>query len=107
MKVKILNNLSFQTFPITDDMVDFPEEDLMQIGKTKQFVDGQIVDYVDLNKELEDLIAWFEGYDNQVKQYERCLRLGIEFDKNIEELDAQATVNQKRIAELRVLLQNQ
>ena len=107
MKVKILNNLSFQTFPITDDMVDFPEEDLMQIGKTKQFVDGQIVDYVDLNKELEDLIAWFDEYDNQVKQYERCQRLGVEFDKNIEELDAQATINQQRISEIRNLLKGE
>lgn len=104
MKVKILNNVSFQIFPITEDMVDFPEEELMLIGKTKQFVDGEIVDYVDLSKELEDLTAWFDEYDNQIKQYERCQRLGIEFDKNIEELDAQATTNQQRITEIRNIL---
>lgn len=107
MKVKILNNLSFQVFPITEDMVDFPEEELMLIGKTKQFIDGKIVDYVDLHKELEDLIEWFEEYDNQVKQYERCQRLGVALDKNIEELDTQATINQKRIANIRNLLKGE
>ena len=54
--------------------------------------------------ELYDLIKWFDKYDLQVKQYNRCQRLGLEFDKNIKELDNQATINQRRIAELRKLL---
>lgn len=56
-------------------------------------------------KELVDLERWFtEVYDAQVKQYERCKRLGIEYDNKygtIEELDKQATANAKRISELR------
>lgn len=50
MKIKILTNLSYQVFPETDDMVEFDEKDLKQIGKTKQFVNGEIVDY--FNQEL-------------------------------------------------------
>lgn len=46
MKVKFLSNTSYQTFPITEDMIDIDENVLNQIGKTKQFKDGQIVDYV-------------------------------------------------------------
>ena len=58
-------------------------------------------------KELEQLEEWFEIYDNQVKQYNRCLRLGIAYDckhGSIEELDAEAIKNAKRLKELRVLL---
>lgn len=56
-------------------------------------------------KELASLEKWFtEVYDTQVKQYNRCQRLGVEYDNKygtIAELDKQATVNAKRISELR------
>lgn len=56
-------------------------------------------------KELTALEKWFtEVYDTQVKQYNRCQRLGIEYDDKygtIAELDEHATVNAKRISELR------
>lgn len=56
-----------------------------------------------LQKELFELETWFKEYDNQVKQYNRCQRLKVEFDKDINELDNQAKINQERIAELRQL----
>lgn len=46
IKVKILGQLSYQTFPITEDMIDIDEDVLNQIGKTKQFKNGQVVDYI-------------------------------------------------------------
>ena len=49
-------------------------------------------------------MQWFDKYDLQVKQYNRCQRLGVEFDKDIKELDDLAVVNAKRIKELRELL---
>lgn len=56
-------------------------------------------------KELTKIEKWFtEVYDTQVKQYNRCQRLGIEYDNKygtIAELDKQATANAKRISELR------
>lgn len=55
-------------------------------------------------EQLNELETWFNWYDNQVAQYNRCQRLGIEFDKDINELDNQAKVNQERIAELRIAL---
>lgn len=66
----------------------------------------QIVEYEPtqeelLNSELNDLYAWFEEYDNQVKQYNRCQRMGIAYDKDIEQLDDQARVNANRITEIR------
>ena len=51
MKVKFLDNLSYQTYPETDDMIEIDEEILQQIGRTKQFVDGKIVDYDGLIKQ--------------------------------------------------------
>lgn len=57
-----------------------------------------------LNLELGDLYAWFDEYDNQVKQYTRCQRMGIAYDKDIVELDNQAKVNAERITEIRNLL---
>ncbi len=50
---------------------------------------------------IRELKTWFEEYDNQVKQYQRCVRLGIKFDKDIVELDNQAKAYQE---ELRILL---
>ena len=56
--------------------------------------------------ELYDLMKWFDEYDLQVKQYNRCQRLGVEFDKDIKELDDLAVVNAKRIKELREFIKN-
>lgn len=58
--------------------------------------------------ELDELETWFsEVYDMQMKQYERCQRLGITYDNKygtIEELDATAYKNSQRISELRSLI---
>ena len=54
--------------------------------------------------ELQELDQWFKWYDEQTIQYQRSLRLGIEFDKDIAELDKLAINNAKRIKELRTLL---
>lgn len=58
--------------------------------------------------ELDSLKDWFNNiYDNQVKQYERCQRLGIAYDEkygSILELDNLAQKNAKRISELKELL---
>ena len=59
------------------------------------------VNYINFVKEKQELLQWFEEYDNQVKQYQRCQRLGIEFDRDIEELDNQATEKQLRLREIR------
>lgn len=60
-----------------------------------------------LNMELSELYAWFDEYDNQVKQYNRCQRLGIAYDKDIKELDNQAKANAERITEIRGLLRKE
>jgi len=55
-------------------------------------------------RELCEINAWFTWYDEQCIQYQRCQRLGVEFDKDIAELDAQATVNAARVKELRKIM---
>lgn len=54
--------------------------------------------------ELGKLELWFAEYDKQTIQYQRSVRLGIEFDKDMAELDKQAVINAQRIKELRILL---
>lgn len=65
-------------------------------------------DYNALTDELIQLETWFSDiYDMQMKQYERCVRLGIAFTSKYgtaEELDAQAVTNAARINELRALI---
>lgn len=51
-------------------------------------------------KQIAEIKTWFEEYDNQVKQYERCKRLGIEFDKDIVKLDTQAKAYQEELRKL-------
>ena len=60
-----------------------------------------------LQKELQEIDKWFKEYDNQVKQYQRCQRIGIEFDKDIVELDNQAKSYQERIREIKDLLKQE
>ena len=48
-------------------------------------------------KRIAEIKIWFEEYDNQVKQYQRCVRLGIDFDKDIIELDNQAKAYQEEL----------
>ena len=59
---------------------------------------------IELRKERILLKTWFEEYDNQVKQYQRCLRLGIDYDKDIVKLDNQAKINQERLREIKNIL---
>lgn len=70
---------------------------------TQEQIEAEIQIGIKLH-EMESLEKWFLEYDNQVKQYSRCQRLGLEFDKDINELDNQAKVNAERIAEIRGLL---
>ncbi len=58
--------------------------------------------------EIAQIEEWFvEVYDNQVKQYNRCVRTGHSFDNKygtIEDLDNLAAENAARLCELRTLL---
>lgn len=59
--------------------------------------------------ELNELETWFSSvYDVQMQQYERCVRLGIEFTSKygtVDELDAQAVTKAARIKELRAFIE--
>ncbi len=35
-------------------------------------------------------MAWFEQYDRQVMEYQRCIRLGQAYDRDIDKLDQEA-----------------
>lgn len=69
MKIKILNNLAFQVIPEEEGMTDFDEKDLAQIGKTKQFVDGKIVDYFNPQRRIEELKTLLKETDYQAIKY--------------------------------------
>lgn len=51
--------------------------------------------------EIRELTAWFGWYDKQVMQFNRCVRLGMEFDRDMSALDLLAVENQERIRALR------
>lgn len=86
MKVKFLNNTSYQTFPITDDMIEVDEITLSQIGKTKQFLNNEIVDYkstLEYEQEIEDLKLWFDTfYTEHEQKYRRLIALNKLTDNN-------------------------
>ena len=110
MKIKIINNISYQSFPITDDMIEVDEKLLNEIGKTKQFDEnGNVIDYVNKTKRLEDLENWFDNYfDKQLTQSQWQDDFTVSHDDyfnkdyaNIDELKAQAKIVAKEIRELR------
>lgn len=56
-------------------------------------------------EKIKELLAWFKNvYDPQIKQAERCKRLGIDYDNKygtVAELDTLAEEKAKKIRELR------
>lgn len=112
MKVKILDNLNFQTYPLTDDMVEIDYEILKQIGKTKQFsANGGVIDYVDYKRELTELKTWFaDVYTYQEQKYHRLNALnkldddGIQANVKLLTLYEEAEIKRKRIQELELLI---
>lgn len=92
---------------ITDEYFDYLFCEQSK-GKEIKVVDGKLVavehevtEEERKQQRIYEIKSWFEEYDNQVKQYQRCVRLGVEFDKDIVELDNQAKTYQE---ELRTLL---
>lgn len=110
MKVTILSNLSYQTLPATDNMVEVDEILLQRIGIDKQFdKDGNIIDYVDNRKKLQELTNWFDNYfDKQLTQSQWQDDFTVSHDDyfnkdyaNIDELKTQAKIVRNEIRELR------
>lgn len=118
MKIKILNNLSYQKYPLTEDMIEIDEELLARIGVDKQFdSNGNVIDYeyVDNNKILSELTNWFDNYfDKQLKQSQWQKNFKVSSDPyfkdekgqprtyaDIEELKAQAEIVREIIKSLR------
>ena len=60
----------------------------------------------ELENELYQLVSWFEWYDTQVMQHSRFIRLNMESNINLDELDQQAVINASRIKELKQLILN-
>lgn len=50
---------------------------------------------------LDQSLNWFEWYDAQISEYHRCVRLGIQYDKNIQELDQMAQEKAKELSRLK------
>ena len=76
----------------------------------QRYIDGSIVTDIErkeakeaatrADEEIREIEEWFSEYDNQICQYQRAMRLGMTFDKDIEELDCEAEKKQMRIREL-------
>lgn len=54
--------------------------------------------------ELYQLVRWFEWYDTQIMQHSRFIRLNMESNINLNELDQQAVIKAARIKELKQLI---
>lgn len=91
--------------------VDFVPEEVDRYLGAYKYIDGTFVadegkkakldDIRTLESELMYLEQWFKNYDAQAVKYQRCQRLGIECNIDIESLDAQAVTGADRIKEIR------
>ena len=76
-----------------------------------QYIDGEYVPDYDriawrinrerIEMEAYEISVWFTWYDTQVAQYTRCMRLGQEYDKDIDALDKEAAQKQLRLREIK------
>ena len=109
MKVTILDNISYQILPATDHMIEVDDGLLDRIGIDKQFDEnGNVIDYINKPKRLEDLKNWFNWFDNQFNQSQWQDDFTVSHDDyfnkdyaNIDELKAQAKIVRNEIRELR------
>ncbi len=81
---------SFDCWKIEEDTLTFDE------GRQRARREG-----TSDREELAELMAWFEQYDRQVMEYQRCIRLGQAYDRDIDKLDQEAMEKQQRIRVLR------
>lgn len=85
MRIKIINNISYQTYPITDDMIEINDNILAEIGKSKQFdANGNIIDYVDNAKKIAELKQQLADTDYKAIKYAEGLISDKEY-KSIKE----------------------
>lgn len=94
--------------------VEYIPEEVSNCMECYQYVDGEYILDTDrltrlqnalaAEKELRPILAWFSWYDEQCIQYQRCQRLGDEFDKDISELDIQAEEYAARVKYLREIV---
>lgn len=71
MKVKILSELVFMTYPITEDMIDIDESILRQIGETLQFIntEGDTIPYTKpISLESKIKIPYDELVNNKIRE---------------------------------------
>ena len=83
MRVKILGEFSYQTFPETEDMLEFDEKDIEQIGITKKFNGDKIVDYVrpkDNTMEISQLKAKLQATDYKAIKFAEGLITAEEYE---------------------------
>ena len=116
MKVKILNNICYQTYPLTDDMIEIDDNQLKEIGKTLQFVDNKIVPYTpqpDYSGKIENLKKWFDKeYARKEQKYRRLYTLKLNDDDGISGYDKlialykEAEIKRKQIQELELQINN-
>lgn len=116
MKVKILDNISYQTYPITEDMIEIDVHTLKEIGQTKQFdiTSQTIIPYTNTNDyilETNRIKQWFSTYYTEHEQkYQRLIRLNLLCDdgelatRALERLDEEAETKRRRIQELENLI---
>lgn len=55
-------------------------------------------------RELDQLIQWFNWYDQQYIQWQRAQRLNIPFNQDMQTLDEEAVVNAQKVLEYRTFL---
>lgn len=116
VKIKILDKFSYQSLPIEDGMIDFNEDDLKEIGRTKQFdlSNNTIIAYNSPQKFIEEksqIEAWFSDfYTKHEQKYRRLYTLNKNDDDGVSGYDKliqlynEAENKRKRIQELEVLI---
>lgn len=73
MKVVVLSNIEYQTIPLNNSAIEVDENLLKRIGIDKQFVNGEIVDYVPIETNEQKIIrlkAELNKYKEDVEQVE-------------------------------------
>lgn len=116
MKIKILDKFSYQSLPIEEGMIEFNEDDLKDIGRTKQFdlSNNTIIPYQSpqsLIEEFKKLNQWFDTYYTIHEQkYRRLYTLKLNDDDGVSgynkliQLYNEAEIKRKRIQELESLV---
>ena len=94
---EVFNNLPCFLYKYENEKIVIDEDKKAEYLKEQEH---QSQTYI-IQSQIDEISMWLDEYDEKYKEYERCQRFGLEFEGDIDVLNAQASEKQRLLIELK------